>query len=152
MLKAAQKVSPVPSSWLKERYNLIMSLTALELSPEALKKYRPLDAIRRRRDEQAVEISSRRRRARLAARKAAKLLKTEFGAKEVILFGSLARRVDFTRWSDIDLAVRGIDPEKFFGAFGAIERIDMNFQIDLVELETCPPALLKSIEEDGKPL
>jgi|GEM_PF-416947 len=136
----------------KESYNLVMSLTALDLPPEELKKYRPLEAIRRRRVKQATEISSRRRRAMLAARKAAKLLKAEFGAKEVILFGSLARRVSFTLWSDIDLAVRGIDSEKFFAAFGAIERIDVNFRIDLVELETCPPALLKSVEEDGKPL
>lgn len=129
-----------------------MPLTALDLSPEALKKYRPLDAIRKRRAKFGAEIASRRRRAMSAARKAAKLLKSEFGAKEVILFGSLARRVGFTRWSDIDLAVRGINPERFFAAFGAIERIDVNFKIDLVELETCPPALLKSIEKDGKPL
>jgi predicted nucleotidyltransferase len=60
--------------------------------------------------------------------------------------------VGFTLWSDIDLAVRGIASEKFFAAFGAIERIDVSFRIDLVELETCPPHLLKSIEKDGKPL
>ena len=65
-----------------------MSMTALELPPEELKKYRPLDAIKKRRAKFSVEISSR-RRAMLAARKAARLLKTEFGAKEVILFGSL---------------------------------------------------------------
>jgi uncharacterized protein len=129
-----------------------MPSTALDLSPEELKKYRPLEAIRRRRAKMRAEISSRRRRARLVARKATKLLKSEFGATEVILFGSLARRVGFTPWSDIDLAVRGIPPEKFFAAFGAIEHIDVNFKIDLVELETCPPALLKSIEKDGKPL
>ena len=129
-----------------------MPSTALDLSPEELKKYRPLEAIRRRRAKMSAEISSRRRRANLVARKAAKLLKSEFGVTEVILFGSLARREGFTPWSDIDLAVRGIAPEKFFAAFGAIERIDVNFQINLVELETCPPHLLKSIEKDGKPL
>ncbi len=86
------------------------------------------------------------------ARKAAKLLKTEFGAKEVVLFGSLARRGSFSLYSDIDLAVRGIVPEKFFSASAAIERVDVNFQIDLAELETCPPAVLKNIEKDGKPL
>ncbi len=129
-----------------------MPSTALDLSPEALKKYRPLEAIRRRRARSSAETAKRRRRARLVARKAAKLLKSEFGAKEVILFGSLARRVGFTLWSDIDQAVRGIPSEKFFAAFGAIEHIDVNFRIDLVELETCPPALLKSIEKDGRPL
>jgi predicted nucleotidyltransferase len=88
----------------------------------------------------------------IAVHKAAKLLKTEFGASEVILFGSLARRGSFSLYSDIDLAVRGIAPEKFFAASAAIERVDVNFQIDLVELETCPPAVLKKIEKDGKPL
>jgi len=127
-------------------------MTALDLSPEELKKYRPLDAIKKRRAKFSVEITSRRRRAMIAARKAAKLLKTEFGASEVILFGSLARRGSFSLYSDIDLAVRGIAPEKFFAVSAAIERVDVNFQIDLVDLETCPPAVFKKIEKDGKPL
>ena len=136
----------------KGLYNLFMSMTALDLPPEALKKYRPLDAIRERRAKFSAEIASRRRRAMSVARKAAKLLKTEYGAKEVVLFGSLARRGSFSLYSDIDLAVRGIAPEKFFAASAAIERVDVNFQIDLAELETCPPAVLKNIEKDGKPL
>ena len=129
-----------------------MSMTALDLSPEELKKYRPLDAIKKRRAKFSAEITSRRRRAMIAAHKAAKLLKTEFGASEVILFGSLAWRGSFSLYSDIDLAVRGIAPEKFFAASAAIERVDVNFQIDLVNLETCPNTVLKKIEIDGKPL
>jgi predicted nucleotidyltransferase len=88
----------------------------------------------------------------IAAHKAAKLLKTEFGVSEVILLGSLARRGSFSLYSGIDLAVRGIAPEKFFAASAAIERVDVNFQIDLAELEICPPAVLKNIEKDGEPL
>jgi uncharacterized protein len=136
---------------MKGLYNLPMSMTALDLSPEALKKYRPLDAIRRRRAKMSAVISSR-RRAMSAARKAAKLLKTEFGAKEVILFGSLARRIGFTLWSDIDLASRGIPSEKYLAAMDTVLYLSPEFKIDLVELETCSPALLKSIEEEGKPL
>jgi predicted nucleotidyltransferase len=80
------------------------------------------------------------------------LLKTEFGATEVILFGSLARRVGFTHWSDIDLASRGIHPEKYLTALEAVLYFDPKFKIDLVELESCPPAMLESIEKEGKPL
>ena len=127
-------------------------MTALDLAPEALKKYRPLEAIKKRRAKFRAEIASRRRRAHLAARKAAKLLKTEYSAKEVILFGSLARRVGFTRWSDIDLAVRGIPSEIYLKAMDTVLYLSPEFKIDLVELESCPPALLKSIEEEGKPL
>jgi predicted nucleotidyltransferase len=129
-----------------------MALTALELSPEELKKYHPWEAYRKRKAETRVEVAKRRRRAMNTARKAAKLLKEKFGAKEVILFGSLARRGSFTLFSDIDLAVRGVDPLRFYAAGGAIERVDLSFQIDLVEIETCPPAIFKNIEKDGKPL
>jgi uncharacterized protein len=133
-------------------YNLPMSMTALDLSPEELKKYRPLEAIKKRRAKFSAEIASRRRRAMSLARKAAKLLKSEFGAKEVILFGSLARRVGFTRWSDIDLASRGISSEKFLTALETVLYLSPELKIDLVELETCSPTLLKSIETEGKPL
>ncbi len=129
-----------------------MALTALELTPEELKKYHPLEFIRKRKAETRVEVAKRRRRAYAAALKAAKLLKEKFGAKEVILFGSLARRGSFTLYSDIDLAVRGVDPLRFYAAGAAIERVDLSFQIDLVELETCSPAVFKHIEKDGKPL
>lgn len=88
----------------------------------------------------------------LAARKAAKLLKSEFGATEVILFGSLARRVGFTLWSDIDLASRGIPSDKYLTAMDTVLYLSPEFKIDLVELETCRPSMLKSIEKDGKPL
>ena len=127
-------------------------MTALDLSSEELQKYRPLDAIKKRNAKFSVEIKSRRRRAMIVAHRAAKLLKTEFGASEVILFGSLARWGSFSLYSDIDLAVRGIAPEKFSTAAAAIEHVDVNFQLDLAELETCPPTLLKYIEKDGKSL
>lgn len=129
-----------------------MSLTALNLSPEALKKYRPLETIRRRRKEQRPERAKRRRRAILIARKAAELLRNEFGAKKVFTFGSLARRGSFTLWSDIDLAVEGIPPLQFFKAVGKIISLSAEFNIDLVELETCPSALLENIKKDGKSL
>jgi predicted nucleotidyltransferase len=129
-----------------------MSLTALDLSPEELKKYRPLEAIRRRRARTRVEVAKRRRRAYAVALKAAKLLKTKFGAKGVILFGSLARRGSFTLYSDIDLAVQGIHPFEFYTASAAIEHTSTEFKIDLVDPKECSPAMLAEIEKDGKPL
>jgi predicted nucleotidyltransferase len=129
-----------------------MALTALELSPEELKKYRPLEFIRKRSAETRVEAARRRRRAMTAARKAAKLLKEKFGAKEVILFGSLARRGDFTLYSDIDLAARGIPSERFYEAVGLIITFDMEFDIDLIGVETSPARLRQTIEKEGNPL
>jgi predicted nucleotidyltransferase len=127
-----------------------MGLTALDLSPEELKKYRPREAVRLRRAKFSAEISRRRARALSVARKAAELLKTKFGAKEVILFGSLARRGQFTLFSDIDLAQRGIHSDDFLEAMEAVLYLDPNFKIDLVEIEACSPGMRESIEKDGK--
>jgi predicted nucleotidyltransferase len=136
----------------KKSYNQFMTFTALTLPPELRKNYHPLESIRRRRIELSGEISKRRRRALTAARKAARLLRNEFGAKEVILFGSLARRGMFTMFSDIDLAARGIDSDRFLDAADALLNLNTGFKIDLAEVEACPPALLKNIQKDGKPL
>jgi predicted nucleotidyltransferase len=64
--------------------------------------------------------------------KAADVLKS-FGATDVYLFGSVANGMNGEN-SDIDIAVSGIPPEKFFMAmgdtFGAIER-----EIDIIDLD-----------------
>jgi uncharacterized protein len=133
-------------------YNFSMALTALDLSPEELKKYHPREAVRRRRAKTRAELANRRRRAMIAAHKASKLLKTKFGAKEVILFGSLARRGSFTLFSDIDLAARGIHPDHYLAAMEAVLYLDPDFKIDLVDIKTCSPAMRENIEKDGKPL
>ena len=129
-----------------------MSLTALNLSPEALKKYHPREAVRRRREKLGAEISARRKRAMTAAHKAAELLKTKFGATEVILFGSLARRSSFTLFSDIDLAARGISSDDYLTAMETVLYMNAEFKIDLVDPEFCSPAMREEIEKDGKKL
>ncbi len=95
-------------------------------------------------------MSRRRRRARLAAHKAAELLRSEFGAKKVLLFGSLARRGGFTLWSDIDLAATGVPPTRFFEAVGAVSGLSAEFKLDLIDLEACSPTLYEKIMEEGK--
>jgi uncharacterized protein len=64
--------------------------------------------------------------------KAATVLKS-FGATDVYLFGSVAKGTN-NEYSDIDLAVSGIPPEKFYMAmgdtFGAIKR-----EIDIIDLD-----------------
>lgn len=129
-----------------------MSMTILDLTPEALKKYHPHEAFRKRRAETRMEVAKRRRRAHAAALKAAALLKTTFGAKKVFLFGSLARRADFTLYSDIDLAVRGIPSDRFLAAMDAVLTMDGEFKIDLVDLDFCLPAMREEIEKEGKGL
>jgi predicted nucleotidyltransferase len=129
-----------------------MPLTALDLAPDRLKEYRPREAIRRRQAAVSAEVVRRRRRAILTARKAAELLRNEFGAKKVLVFGSLARHGGFTLWSDIDIAATGIPPAHFFEAVGAITGVSAEFKVDLIDLDNCPTSLRKVIEAEGKDL
>ncbi len=127
-------------------------MTALDLPPDALKKYHPREAFRKRRMDARVDAAKRRRRAYAAALKAAKLFKEKFGAKEVILFGSLARRGGFTRYSDVDLAVRGIPSDACLTAMDTVLHMSPEFRIDLFDLAFCSPALRAEVEQEGKPL
>ena len=129
-----------------------MSPTALDLSKDILKTYHPSEAIRLRKIKIGADLSKRRRFANLTAREAAKILWNEFGAKKVILFGSLAQRGRFTLWSDIDLAVQGIPPNRFFEAVGAVTGMSTQFKIDLTDMDTCLPSLRNNIETVGKSL
>jgi predicted nucleotidyltransferase len=129
-----------------------MAKTALELSPEEWKTYRPDTIAAQRSEDERKAIRQRRQKAIRLARRAAKLLREEFGAKRVMLFGSLAHRGWFTRWSDIDLAAWGIPPKKFYAAVAAMTAMSEAFRIDLVDPEACSPSLREAILSEGIPL
>jgi predicted nucleotidyltransferase len=63
---------------------------------------------------------------------AAEALK-RYGAREVYVFGSLAEG-KYTRHSDIDMAVSGLPPEKFFRAMSEAHEILMR-PLDLIDLD-----------------
>jgi predicted nucleotidyltransferase len=83
------------------------------------------------------------------ARKAAELLKSEFGARRVVAFGSLAHGAWFSPHSDIDLAVEGIPAAAFWRAWCALDRLDSSFEIDLVPGESCSSRLQEEIAQNG---
>lgn len=130
-------------------YNGDMGRTVGEMSAEELEAIR--NAWRRR--DAALEASSRRRaqRARQVAREAARLLKEEFGAERVWLFGSLARGTFGSR-SDIDLAVEGISERDLFRAVGRLLALSPGIPVDLVDLHATRASIRRSIETEGVPL
>lgn len=75
-----------------------------------------------------------------------KRLVEEFGAKEVYLFGSLAKGV-FVRGSDIDLAVKGIPFRKYLKAGAELMSVN-GFEIDLIDWENSGETLKTRIEEE----
>jgi uncharacterized protein len=86
--------------------------------------------------------------ARLTARQAAAVLREEFGVEEVWLFGSLAAEPRHDAF-DIDLAVRGLRPERYFHALARICDLT-DLHIDLVTLESCSDRLRRAVAATGE--
>ncbi len=81
--------------------------------------------------------------------KIAKLLVSEFGATQVIVFGSLVKNDRFDAESDLDIAVAGIPPEDFFPAMSAANCITQQW-VDLKPIEALDPYFLQRVLETGK--
>ncbi|NOH04498.1 MAG: nucleotidyltransferase domain-containing protein [Chloroflexi bacterium] len=123
--------------------------TVSELTPAELELYRQALRKRKRVKCQAPE---RLKRARKVARRAAKILKEEFGVAKVVLFGSTVKPSLFHIHSDVDLAVWGLDENLYFRAVGVLLSIDPEISVDLIELEFASPRMKETILRDGKPL
>ena len=93
-----------------------------------------------------AQMKQRQQQGLKIASKAASILKQEFGAERVVLFGSMLDHERMWWGSDIDLAVWGLRSEDFFKAGAAIER-GHNFSIDLVEIQSAKPHILNAIEQ-----
>lgn len=104
-------------------------------------------AWKRRLEEEATRLEAASNEARAKAGDAAAALCGELGAREVWLFGSL---VDGPRHAafDVDLAATGIPPERHFAAIARASQI-VGRPVDLVALETAPPALAQRIRTRG---
>ena len=126
-----------------------MAQTALDLSPQQWQLYRPSQLIEASDPEQTKRLQRRRQQAWRIARQAANLLRDQYGAVRVIAFGSLVHDDWFTLWSDIDLAAWGIPPDRFYSAIAAVTGLNSAFRIDLVDPDSCRPALRRTMEREG---
>lgn len=119
----------------------------IDIPPEKIARYRA--AALKRESQEADEMSQRRQKAWQIARQTANMLREEFNASRVVVFGSLARNSGFTRWSDIDIAAWGLSPEDTFRAIGAVMDLQTGIPVNLVDVNTARPTLLAAIERDG---
>lgn len=71
----------------------------------------------------------------------------EFGAEKVFLFGSCLEKVESAQ--DIDIAVKGVKPERFFEMYGKILGAVVN-EIDLIPFEDIREHFAKRILETGR--
>ncbi len=124
-----------------------MSRTALDLSPEEWRQYRPFQATPH--DASTASVQAMREDALKTAQRAAQMLRNSYGAKKVVLFGSLSASSGFGRYSDIDLAAWGIPPGDFYRAVAAITGISDQFNIDLIDPDTCRLSIREAIFTEG---
>lgn len=82
------------------------------------------------------------------AKKASSILKQEYFATEVIVFGSLLHKELFSLTSDIDLAVNGIPPDRFFHAFYKVAFLE-DIKVEIVDIEECKDYIRESIKKEG---
>ena len=129
-----------------------MTKTALDLKPAEWRNYRLSEALENRKREVENGIELRRREAWAVAARAAQLLREEFGAQKVVVFGSLIHERGFCRCSDIDLAAYGIPVERFYSAVADVTGLSSTFKVDLVDVNDCRPTLKKIIEKEGREL
>jgi predicted nucleotidyltransferase len=94
-------------------------------------------------------LAAQRQKARELAQRAAALLKEEFGATQVALFGSLVHEKRFHAHSDLDLAIWGLDERHYFRAVARLLALDPEMTVDLVEFEHARPALQAVILNEG---
>jgi len=120
---------------------------ALKISPEELSVYRI--TARRRWEIERQELARREERAWDVARRAATVLKEHFGAERVVVFGSLVHKGCFTPWSDVDIAAWGIRPEDTFRAMSAVQEVDPELEVNLVDTGACRSSLLRAIDQEG---
>jgi uncharacterized protein len=129
-----------------------MEKTALNLNREQQRMYDPDIKFTALRVGKMQQIESNWIKAWALAREAANLLKRQFGAQKVVVFGSLLDKSRFSPWSDIDLAVWGIPSKRFYAAIGTITDMSPIFKIDVIDPDTCKKAVLDTILSEGKEL
>ena len=120
--------------------------TAKDLSPEELAEYRrKLDQhFKNRKVDEALL-----QRAWQTAHRVAAMLYEDFGATQVVVFGSLAGQKWFSKGSDIDIAVWGLPGDTYLNALWEIRNFSPEFKIDLVNFHSAKGRFRERIQSQA---
>lgn len=123
--------------------------TLLELTPQERQHY--LQIAHPRNTPPELTFAERQERETLLTRvrEAAAALKSHFGARRVVLFGSLAHAAWFTPDTDVDLAVEGLTGSNYWQAWKVVEDIIVDRPVDLIDMDTARTSLQWAIQQDG---
>ena len=104
----------------------------------------------RREAKEKKEAEKERKEALRSAKYVSEILAKQFNVNKVILFGSALQPGYFTRHSDIDIAVAGLEKTRYFEALGEL-MLKCDRAIDLKPIEDATPLLQEKISS-GKVL
>lgn len=131
-------------------YNTCMTKTAPSFTSTEIDAYRRAAALLKPKQREVVK--ARRTRAWRLARKAARILKTEFGVEKLVVFGSLLHPTLFHERSDVDLAAWGLHGRAYYRAVSVLLDIEPSISVDLIAFEDARPALQAVILKEGREL
>ena len=117
----------------------------MQINSEQMETYRR--NARNRTQKRQQELDDRRERAWILARQAAKILKDEFGANRVVLYGSLIHPELFHLRSDVDLAAWNV--QHYFRAVTRLLDLDADIEVNLAPIEDVRPELRVVIDKEG---
>jgi uncharacterized protein len=117
----------------------------MQISSKQMEVYRR--NARERSRQRQKELNERRERAWIIARQAAEILKSEFGAERVVLYGSVIYPKLFHLRSDVDLAVWGV--QHYFKAVARLLDLDPDIEVNLAPIEDVRPELRSVIDREG---
>ena len=115
--------------------------------PVSIKKAREFLARKKKREAtEAGELFSQARRDFEAIKK---MIIDHYRPRRIYQWGSLLDQSKFKKYSDIDIAVEGVDdPERFFRMFGDAERLT-DFPLDLLDINKVSPEFADIIKSRG---
>ncbi len=120
-----------------------MTKTALELSPTEWKQYSlPQRLI-------TPEVQAHWNKAWQLIPELARMLRDEFGATKIKVFGSVVSADYFSDESDIDIAAWDIPIAQYLSAVLAVNEFHNDFKVDLLDPSLCRLVLQQKIEKEG---
>ncbi len=86
------------------------------------------------------------------AHEVAALLYEQFGATQVLVFGSLTEPMGFTKGSDIDIAVSGLSDDAYDKAYGKVIYFDAPFKIDFINFDRLEGLFRERVKHQAIPI
>ena len=118
------------------------------MNKDQIEKFR--DFLQEKDRQETTDLQNRLNRARDDFNKIVAMLIKKHNPKRIYQWGSLVNEERFSKISDIDIAVEGIQSqEKFFTMFGEADAIT-SFHLDLIDIDKIHPLHARDIRINGR--